>query len=130
MKTIKTIFLFVITFVFTNAAAHADETILFHGFGTEPFWSLDVTETKVKFYGLDIDTMYFDYKNIKHAVGFTKEYYYEFSLLNNNQAAGVLIISKLSNCNCTDGMSDYNYEFECILILDKYTYRGCAVRRK
>jgi uncharacterized membrane protein len=125
MKILSGLFLITISLTLIS-----QQKILFDCHGTEPFWNVSVTESSLIFQGPDIDSTVYYYKEIRHAIGIQPDYYYEFRLMKDGLTAGILILERVNDCKCSNGMSDELFEFDCILSLENATYTGCAARRK
>ena len=124
--------LFIVSILFLMCAAgftSAREKTLFMCSGTEPFWNAEVTGTMVKFHLMAEDSVIFSYSEILKAQGVGPDYIRIFKLENDKVKPAYLIIKQTEKCKCSDGMSDNEYEYESILIMDKIIYSGCANKK-
>ncbi len=89
--------------------------------GTEPFWSLYISEEEGGFFFKspvpDMESRFFPWKAPQ--VDEQRRWVYESNGLK----------AVIEKAHCSDGMSDLNYPYTATITLDGQQLRGCAVRR-
>lgn len=125
----KKIYLLMLISLSFNVHAGDKDDILFRCFGTEPFWSAEVSAGSVHMKMMSEDLYKFDYSGIINAGGVTEDFIKIFRLENDSVKSAYLIIKKNEACKCSDGMSDNKYEYEAYLVIDNSAYYGCAVKK-
>jgi uncharacterized membrane protein len=91
------------------------ESIVWRCFGTEPFWSIDISEAKniIKYRPMDGDSM---------VMPFVKADEKEVSWVFKTSKLKVVIKKE----KCSDGMSDTEHEYSSIVTMNGKDLKGCA----
>ncbi len=94
---------------------------VFSGLGTEPFWSIDVIKDKEIVFknseGLEVAVPYREPGTANNVQRY---------ISNKGRETIVLAITKKK---CSDGMSETDYEYEIIAVVNTVTYRGCGKKK-
>ena len=94
--------------------------ILFAGTGTEPFWSLEITENKINFNMADRKKPVTAYIGDMEQNNLGTTYY----LVTDDEDWTVKILPFM----CSDGMSDFVYRFKVEVHYKEATYHGCGLK--
>lgn len=96
--------------------------------GTEPFWSLDMSDKEFKYHSPEPVDLMMNPVKPRGAQGMKDSYLrvYETTIQDNNKP--VTIIVKDNPNGCTDGMSDENHGYDAIVILPDRVVSGCCDR--
>ncbi|MDB9340573.1 MULTISPECIES: COG3650 family protein [Cyanophyceae] len=95
----------------------------FRALGTEPFWSVDVSQTEIVYSSLGTDEkLTFPYVSPLSADGRTPDTVRVYRLGDKDNT--MLIIRKADNCS--DGMSDNLYPYSALFIRGDMVLEGCA----
>lgn len=92
--------------------------------GTEPFWSLMITETKAEFDLMDSKKINFDSIKKMNFEGTSEGYGFGFQVSSKDNS-GVILFRKCDN-GCSDGMSEVKYTYEAFFIFNGKIYCGAA----
>jgi len=102
-------------------ATPANDTLAFHAIGTEPFWSLDVGPTGLRFRTPE-DTLGALFPPVAAlASGDTLRW--------TTSSGSASVEARLWPGTCSDGMSDRVWPYHAAVRLDTTAYRGCAEPR-
>ncbi|MDM9381220.1 hypothetical protein QUB80_10945 [Chlorogloeopsis sp. ULAP01] len=93
--------------------------------GTEPFWSVTVTQGGIVYSSPDTRKLTFPYVAPLTAAGRPTDLVRVYRLT--GKGNNMLMIKKVDNCS--DGMSDNNYPYSATLILGDRVLEGCAERK-
>ncbi|MEA5583463.1 hypothetical protein VB620_19225 [Nodularia harveyana UHCC-0300] len=95
----------------------------FRAFGTEPFWSINVSQTEIVYSSLGSnENQTFPYVKPLAADGRNPDTVRVYKLGDKEQS--LLIIRKVDNCS--DGMSDNLYPYSALFIKGDMVLEGCA----
>lgn len=95
--------------------------------GSEPFWSLDVNRQKVTLEDLSSNQLSFQLTKATTSINHTNRWF----LTANNSKKDNLSIALIKTNQCSDDMSDFNYEYEVIISTpEAEVLSGCCNRVK
>lgn len=110
-----------------SSLAFADASAVTQCFGTEPFWSLTFSNSKIVFKNDvgDAQTMSILRGAPRAAAGSVTEYIslYQGRLLENNSRFMNVIIERN---DCSDGMSDSTHPYSVLVLSGTSLFRGCC----
>ncbi|MCC5636160.1 hypothetical protein LC593_09870 [Nostoc sp. CHAB 5844] len=95
----------------------------FIALGTEPFWSVAVSQNGIVYSSPEVKKQTFPYVAPVKAEGRPADLVRVYRLRGNN----MLILKKVSACS--DGMSDNKYLYSAVLILGNKVLEGCAQKQ-
>jgi uncharacterized membrane protein len=100
-------------------------TIKLQAGGTEPFWGMTVKTQGIEFQRAGEAIVKFPYVKPLAAEGRPLDVVQVYKL-NNKTNSGVLVVNRMQNGFCSDGMSDNQYPFSVTLMLNNQVFAGCA----
>ncbi len=100
----------------------AEPDTLYRISGTEPFWSFTVAKPQMIFTSMEGDTLFFPWQEPRQASARPNEYLQVYELGNEQE----LILKQAGQCPCSDGMSNKEYPYMAILILENKVLEGCG----
>lgn len=102
-------------------SSRGTDTLAFHAIGTEPFWSLDIGPSGLRFTTPE-DTLGIRFPPVSaDASGDTIQW--------RASAARGSLEARLWPGSCSDGMSDRVWQYHASVRVDTTAYRGCAESR-
>lgn len=114
-----------VTTLVAPAAPNDNTTSLVQANGTEPFWGVKITRRGIEYSSLGADKLMFPYVEPLQAEGRPASAARVYHL-KNQSVDGLLMINKTATGFCNDGMSDNQYPFTSMLLINDKIYVGCA----
>jgi uncharacterized membrane protein len=112
-----------LAFLFIANIFYSQSSTKYQVIGTEPFWSLMITENRADFDLMDSKKVWFDKIKKINFEGTSEGHGLGFELSNNDVTATVLF----KKCDgCSDGMSEVKYSYEAFFIFNGKVYCGAA----
>ncbi|MGF1727154.1 hypothetical protein [Photobacterium nomapromontoriensis] len=106
--------------------SHNTQFNTLHCLGTEPFWSIDLQENDIRLEDLNMTEQHFKLTQVIMSSNHTNKWFLTAKSKNQND---LLTISLSKTGQCSDDMSDFNYEYEIIVSTpDALVLSGCCNR--
>lgn len=100
----------------------------FECYGTEPFWMLSLTPGRGEYHPMDGEDRTFTLSSPRHAAGRTDVWTMHGS---DNSTGKPVVITLHRTGLCSDGMSDFDYDYEIILApVGQQPLAGCCGRQQ